>query len=514
MDTSYDNLRSPEFDEWSDFENEQIQTFRFLHKQLRQHLGISDEKAAKIPSGVSAGMAEECTRASRFNLLSTADLAKFEKTALIKPVQTLYAKLCEIYDMRRNYSMDSIVGFELHNHPSKLMVEDFEKSSKKVDLQCVHSTGFGRFGKRLLFFLEYAPAYERPVASIRNALSKLASNSMSELDPIERKVKQSLHYLYHRMVDERVAYSCISTGEAYLFLKVDEDPANHLLFHLCVPAEDAVSDTLSLPSIITPISRMLCLTLIATKTPLRPLEWRCLARSLVTDDTNLPEDYEPSRPATKADFVYGKSPTPAFCSMICLLNLKRGFGLDERCPNYRQHLKHSTDNKHPAGIDGVVEQLSKTMTFEDFGPIVGSECGTTGTPFWIRCPTYGYVFIGKGASTWSWPEVLDERKFYNHLNDVQGTLVPVFVGTMYLNPGQRYFLHGVGEISRFLLLAWGGRELTREEWYGSKRKKVKYATQIMEAYGIEHNSLKCSNALWNDELKKVLLIDFHRSEMR
>jgi tRNA A-37 threonylcarbamoyl transferase component Bud32 len=84
----------------------------------------------------------------------------------------------------------------------------------------------------------------------------------------------------------------------------------------------------------------------------------------------------------------------------------------------------------------------------------------------------------------------------------------VFLGAIDLK--MTYFLHGAGEIRHMLLMAWGGREMGT----GERSTEISRSTALIRKLGVLHGDLRLQNMLWNDELGQVMIIDFHRSEIR
>jgi hypothetical protein len=87
---------------------------------------------------------------------------------------------------------------------------------------------------------------------------------------------------YHVMIQEGLAYSCLSTGIALVFLYVPEEDPTTIYYHLCVPNEDVESlgEGSSLQP-VTAVARLLCLGLMSCATPLRSNAWRNRAKGMV-----------------------------------------------------------------------------------------------------------------------------------------------------------------------------------------------------------------------------------------
>lgn len=66
---------------------------------------------------------------------------------------------------------------------------------------------------------------------------------------------------------------------------------------------------------------------------------------------------------------------------------------------------------------------------------------------------FGYTILGKGTTDGRWPAVRQEEDVYRILHSVQGSAVPVCLGTIDLD--WTYFYRGLW-ITHFLMLSWGG----------------------------------------------------------
>ena len=123
---------------------------------------------------------------------------------------------------------------------------------------------------------------------------------------------------------------------------------------------------------------------------------------------------------------------------------------------------------------------------------------------------YGYTFIGKGTTDRRWDVVRQEVEVYQVLQPVQGSAVPVFLGSVDLS--QIYF-YGPARITHFLLLSWCGHELDlmsceQEQWDAYQR-----TVQRIRCLGVHHGKLHWSNVLWNPQMRCVQLISLHKVKL-
>jgi hypothetical protein len=222
-----------------------------------------------------------------------------------------------------------------------------------------------------------------------------------------------------------------------------------------------------------------------------------------------------SRPFQSGEEGQTRQTAPNFCTQRCLSGLQRGGLLDQACPNVSVHRRGEQTDRHLVTAAEMVLLLRKQLDIDvdrhcdPFG-----SCGASGAAFRLHCESYGYTIVGKGTTSRLWSTVLREAHFYQILRSAQGSAVPVFLGSIDLK--QTYFLHGAGEIRHMLLMAWGGTPFTEPQWEdmsSTTRKALKKSCAEIRRLGVRHGDVRPENVLWNSELNRVLLIDFHKSEL-
>ncbi|PLN77563.1 hypothetical protein BDW42DRAFT_176664 [Aspergillus taichungensis] len=226
------------------------------------------------------------------------------------------------------------------------------------------------------------------------------------------------------------------------------------------------------------------------------------------------------RPAPRADRQgsqggQSRHPRPhdaPYCTQKCLLGLQQGSALDPECPNTELHMP-GRENRHPISAADLVKML-KTQLDQDLDhnctPI--GPCGSSGAPFKITCAAFGYTVVGKGTTSRLWGEVSREADIYRILKRAQGSAVPVFLGP--INLAQTYFLHGAGRIRHMLLMGWGGESVGPNNLDHSTLDKttqdaISRSVKEIRSLGVVHQDLRVDNILWNTELQRALIIDFH-----
>jgi hypothetical protein len=597
------------FREWTDFAAQQTE----VYNTVRSYLQPTEVDAPRLFSPLLA-LQDLGRRLCSRPLSSEKDLEGVERYGKDLHVQDIISALCKNPDAREELRLGN--GFRFDSHTSALDEEAAEARERDTtsgrmqpDQFCVHRLDGD--SSRLLLTVEYKPPHKLSTENLCDALRPMnfwEEVVNSETIPTDRAEKlrynaarltgAAMVQEYHVMIQEGLAYSCLSTGIALVFLYVPEEDPTTLCYHLCVPNEDVRSmGEGSSQQPVTAVARLLCLGLMSCTTSLRSNAWRNRAKNTVhVWETNfeharsqIPDDqlyqtppgseYVPSSPIEppKEDVrrrntrlhpvctpspgvsldrndpsdssdsdqnvaaprhkrnysqVASSPPQPhvhrpmssqqgggyqrkntasLFCTQRCLLGLQQGRPLDDACPNVSDHRGGQQTDRHLVTASDMVNILKQQLKedvdhhCEPFG-----SCGASGAPFKLRCISHGYTFVGKGTTSRLWSTVSGEAEFYQILRSAQASAVTVFLGA--LDMPQSYFLHGAGEIQHMLLMAWAGEPLTQLQWE-NQRTAVKRSNAKIFELGVIHGDVRPENTLWNSELNRVLIIDFHKSEL-
>ncbi|EDN04030.1 conserved hypothetical protein [Histoplasma mississippiense (nom. inval.)] len=177
-----------------------------------------------------------------------------------------------------------------------------------------------------------------------------------------------------------------------------------------------------------------------------------------------PSQRSSARPVGSRPLSGQSQHTACYCTQRCLLGLQQGGELDHQCPNVSLHRRGQNDDRHCIDARKLVQTLNEQLNRDlDHNCTPFGTCGSYGAPFKITCAAYGYTLVGKG-----------QQPGYGKLSHVK----------------QKYT--GFFRKHRVLL------SLSKKE---------------IRMLGVVHKDLRSANMLWNDELRRVLIIDFHRSDI-
>ncbi|PGH20338.1 hypothetical protein AJ80_03606 [Polytolypa hystricis UAMH7299] len=209
------------------------------------------------------------------------------------------------------------------------------------------------------------------------------------------------------------------------------------------------------------------------------------------------------------------APTKQYCTQACLLALKRGWDLDGNCPNVFSHRTAESGNRH--AIDAhelarlVGERLCKNP-YRDCRSLKGwGKMGAIGVLFKLELAPYGYTFVAKGTLPGGLRHLEHESNIYARLDKLQGEVVPVHLGLVRLDQG--YILPGGARVVHMMLMSWGG-ETAAEAGVPDMTAEVRRSSQAVWTEGVNHGDERDTNRLWNDERRRVMLVDFDRASLR
>ncbi|KAJ5737408.1 uncharacterized protein N7483_002533 [Penicillium malachiteum] len=608
---------------WIECPNEQQEIYNAVCRYLQPAM----EAPAQLPTSLDS-LEKDARRFCHDPMNSERSVELYEQIAVECYVRDIVTELCKIDAARDEFGLGDGIQFDNHtnslNPNSHTEANTLQPSSvhhPKPDHFCIHRVDGNTTA--LLTTVEYKPPHKLPTEILHKGLRPMdlwremvRSNKIPQEEArklkynAEKLVCSALVQEYHVMIQEGLEYSWLTNGISRVLLRVPYDKPGTLQYFLCDPNRELkgeVQQDIQEPK--TSIARVLCLCLMAFRSPLRSQEWRNNVYSnpylwktsfdhtrsqiakpelqqlqLHSDSTTYtsPEstmdpsaDYQasssPSESPTQGRRVTrsqascapstprhrsqspdssGSEPNQAsrkrgfsqitsspsvqqpahppntrtdpgnqsryrnsqFCTQRCLLGLHSGGDLDESCPNVTLHRQDKGDRTHPITSEGLLLSLKAQLDENIDRCISLGSCGACGAPFKLTCATYGYTVIGKGTTSYLWKEVSREVQVYRILQKAQASAVPVFLGTIDL--AKIYFLHGAGDIRHMLVMGWGGESIATMELTPWLRKEIHKSDKEIKALGIIHDDLRGENVLWNEELSRALIIDFHRCTLK
>ncbi|KAH8708410.1 hypothetical protein GQ44DRAFT_628179 [Phaeosphaeriaceae sp. PMI808] len=296
---------------------------------------------------------------------SELDLHLFQRSTVDDHVSSIIERLYDQQTLRQKFGLQGSVKFENHANtlsPEPQLVEGIEQmtvsktrrrrsprlqakakdnsidptepvaatragparsSRPRADQFCVYNTSTQNTGNRIAaFIMEYKAPHKLPLGYIYEGLEDMELEDVircretdTPQDRFRRLIAAVITQAFSYMVRIGVEYGCVCTGEAFVFLRVLDDPRT-VYYFLSVPKGDVGGTTGWAPDSdganrlhLTAVGQMLAFTLQALKTPPRGQQWRAEAAAQLNSwavvyddllDTIPPEDassseYQPPR---------------------------------------------------------------------------------------------------------------------------------------------------------------------------------------------------------------------------
>jgi hypothetical protein len=140
--------------------------------------------------------------------------------------------------------------------------------------------------------------------------------------------------------------------------------------------------------------------------------------------------------------------------------------------------------------------------------------GTCGALFKLTLASYGHTFVAKGTVTAFEAKLKHEELVYQHMDKVQGELIPIYLGNISLV--RPYFLDFGVRIIHMLLMSWSDEQARKDLMLAMGRDLAAETSEAVAKLldcGVEHRDVRLPNVLWNPEIRNVVLVDFERSEI-
>ncbi|PHH53810.1 hypothetical protein CFIMG_008104RA00001 [Ceratocystis fimbriata CBS 114723] len=209
-----------------------------------------------------------------------------------------------------------------------------------------------------------------------------------------------------------------------------------------------------------------------------------------------------------------------YCTQKCLLGLVKGTTLDSMCPNVALHRQKKSINDfsdhHPVSYQKWSQLLKKQIDELQYRGIEDlCISGTFTGLFAVTLLGYGYKFVGKGTPKSNADRFGNEACVYHRLEPIQGTFVPVYLGTIDLCKMGRDFPHRSGYTLGFMMfLSWAGDRLrVSDKAYLSLKDRGVKSLRAIHEQGVTWRTLSLNKMRYNSETDNVMVFGFSQSKV-
>ncbi|KAK2757291.1 hypothetical protein FQN54_004805 [Arachnomyces sp. PD_36] len=212
----------------------------------------------------------------------------------------------------------------------------------------------------------------------------------------------------------------------------------------------------------------------------------------------------------------GSGKSRQYCTQKCLLGVIEGGELDRKCPNVSDH----GIDRHRLNRTALIRRLNQQLSSRILRPNMKLGCeslhvhGTRGALFKIILWSHGYTFVGKGTPMEFVDGLKNEELVYSRLTPIQGTFVPVLLGSLQLRRPFSY--DGIAEIVNLMCMSFAGRNLARQHFpdHCQLVQRAETSLQAIHNIGVLHSDPIPGNMTWNEQDCCVMFIDFERSTLQ
>ncbi|RMY61649.1 hypothetical protein D0863_11213 [Hortaea werneckii] len=272
-----------ELRQWDNFDSQQAE----IYSTVRRHLQPADTAAPRLFTPILS-LKNRGRRLCKDPLSCQRDLDRVEQFGKELDVEDVVSELCKTATAREELGLGQGLKFDCHTN-----VLDEETSLGSATLggmqreqSCVHRLDGD--SSSVLMIVDHKPPHKLSTAILCAGLRPMRLwEDMVDTESVPTDRLEKLQYnatrltgaalvqQYHLMIQEGLAYSCVSTGIALVSLYVPKDDPTTLCYHLSVPNEDVrLMDQEDHTRPLTAVARLLFLSLMSCVSPLRSHAWR------------------------------------------------------------------------------------------------------------------------------------------------------------------------------------------------------------------------------------------------
>jgi hypothetical protein len=135
--------------------------------------------------------------------------------------------------------------------------------------------------------------------------------------------------------------------------------------------------------------------------------------------------------------------------------------------------------------------------------------GETGVVFKTRLREYGYTLVAKGVQAGDADALVAEAAIYSHCRSFQGVYIPVHLSAIELVVP--YYTQSLAVVRHMMLMSWAGTSLNRADIPENidLDYEIDSIVEQLGSAGISNGDWRDANLAWNEELKRVMAIDFN-----
>ena len=273
---------------WTDCPEQLSEVYRSVCQYLQPEPGEAPRLFSSVAEIEGLGR-----RFARKPLSSEQELEAYERFGVEEHVHDIIIELCKLPAAREEFGLGD--GIQFSNHTNSLNENDPVEadasqlpstSHPRPDQFCINRVDGN--STTVLTTVEYKPPHKLSVATFRMGLRPMDLwNDMVRSNKIptdqEAKLKHSAERLvcsaivqeYHVMIQEGLEYSYVTNGLTRVLLRIPRDQPSTVYYFFCDPHSEVNPESDTVVQLWkSSVARVLCLCLMAFRSPIREQEWR------------------------------------------------------------------------------------------------------------------------------------------------------------------------------------------------------------------------------------------------